>query len=142
MRVVDAHAAENGKSLHKIFIVFGEREVIELVDQLDDADDLTRRVFDRHAQDRPVLEAGAVIDAAVEPRVVLGARYVHCLHNKHYSLSHNAELTGQMRHLLLNSYFSERYSQTLNYKHPDVKICKCTSGGQKTDRIQTGFNPC
>lgn len=71
VRVVDAHAAEDGEGLHEVLVVLRERQVVEFVYKLYDSDYLTGGVLDRHAQDRLVLEAGALVDARVEPGILL-----------------------------------------------------------------------
>lgn len=79
VRVVDTHPAEDGESLHEVLVVLRERQVVELVDELDDADDLPGGVFDSHAQDAFVLEADALVDAWVKPGVVFCAEDVDSL---------------------------------------------------------------
>ena len=62
--VVDAHAAEDGKRLNEVLVVLRERQVLELVDQLEDAQDpvVLAAVLDGHAQDGLVSEPAAGVD--------------------------------------------------------------------------------
>lgn len=75
VRIVDAHAAEDRERLHKVLIVARKVQPIELVHQLNDADNLAERILDRHAQNVPVLEQLAVVDARIEP--MIGVRIVN-----------------------------------------------------------------
>ena len=76
VRVVNSHPAENGERLDEVLVVLAEREVVELVDQLDDPDDLAGRVLDGHAQDVLVPEVDALVDAGVEARILVCVLYV------------------------------------------------------------------
>ena len=44
-----SHTAEYGKSLDKIFIILREQQIIEFVDELYNADNLSGWIFNRHA---------------------------------------------------------------------------------------------
>ena len=71
--VVDAHAAEDGEGLDKVLVVAGELEAVELVDELEDAQDLARfprAVRDRHAQHSGVPERRAPVHGLVEALVL------------------------------------------------------------------------
>lgn len=82
VRVVDAHAAEDGKGLHEVLVVLREGQIVELVDELDDADDLAAGVLDGHAEDGLVLEVGALVDTWVEPGVFVHVGEVGSLQGK------------------------------------------------------------
>lgn len=71
VRIVDAHAAEDRKRLDEILVILGERQIVEFVHQLDHPYDLARGVLDGHAEDAFVLEAGALVDAGIEPCVLI-----------------------------------------------------------------------
>lgn len=76
VRVVYAHTAEDGEGLDEVLVVLGEGQVVELVDELDDADDLARGILDGHAKDGLVLETRAIVDALVEAGVFVRVGYV------------------------------------------------------------------
>lgn len=79
MCVVYAHAAEDGESFHEVLIVFREGQVVELVNKLNDANYLAGGIFNGHAEDGLVLEAGAIVDALVEARIFVCVGDVHSL---------------------------------------------------------------
>lgn len=54
-------------------------QLIELIDQLYNAYDLTQRVLDGHAEYGAMLEAGVLIDAGIEAIVLVGIGHIHCL---------------------------------------------------------------
>jgi hypothetical protein len=86
VRVVNTHSAEDRERLDEVLVVLGERKIVELVYQLDDADYLSRRVLDGHAQYRLVLERRPLVHAGVEPLVFLGDRYVNRLQTHSVSI--------------------------------------------------------
>lgn len=98
VRVVNSHPAEDRERLHKVFVIFGKdlrkdhvdrwtcgsteahtHQTVKLVDQLYHADDLPERVLDRHAEDRFVPEALAVVDARVEAIVLVRVADIYSL---------------------------------------------------------------
>lgn len=79
MRIVNTHAAEDGESLDEVFVIFREWQLVEFIDQLDYSDDIPRRVFDRHAEDRSVLEPGAVVYGGIKTSVFVCYRDVDSL---------------------------------------------------------------
>lgn len=79
MRVVDSHPAEYRECLDKVLVVLRERQIVEFVDQLNDTDYLAGGIFDGHAENRAMLEAGAVVHHRVESQVFISVRYVNGL---------------------------------------------------------------
>lgn len=79
VRVVDPHSAEYRERLDEVLVVLREEQIVELVDQLDDTDYLAGGILDGHTEDRPVLEAGAVVHHRVESRVLVSVRYANGL---------------------------------------------------------------
>lgn len=62
--------------LYEIFIVFGKREITKLINQLNDADNITRRIFYGHTEDGFVLETGAFVHSRIESGVFFGLCYI------------------------------------------------------------------
>lgn len=79
MRIVNTHAAENGESLDEVFVIFREWQLVKLIDQLNHSDDIPRRVFDCHAEDRSVLEPNALVYGGVKTWVFVCYRDVDSL---------------------------------------------------------------
>lgn len=73
---MNTHAAEDGESLDEVFVIFREWQLVEFIDQLNHSDDIPRRIFDRHAEDRSVPEPGALVYGGVKTSVFVCYRYV------------------------------------------------------------------
>lgn len=79
-----AHTTENGERFHKVLIVLSERQVVELVNELNNADYLTGRIFDGHTKNGLVLEAGAIVNTLIETYIFIGIRDVNSLRDSEY----------------------------------------------------------
>ena len=68
----DAHPAKDCESLKKVFIIGGEWKIVELVDQLEHAEDPARGggVLDGHGQHRLVLEGPAPVHTYIKPEKI------------------------------------------------------------------------
>lgn len=79
VRIVNSHSAEYRESLDEVLVVLRERQIVELVDQLNDTDYLAGGILDGHAENRAVLEAGAVVHHRVESQIFVSVRYINSL---------------------------------------------------------------
>ena len=68
--VGDSHSAENCECFNKVFVIRGEWQIVELVNQLKDTDYFSRaaRIFDGHGQDRRMLKLLAAVNRNIEPK--------------------------------------------------------------------------
>jgi len=76
---MDPHPTEYCKRLNEILIVLREGQIIELVDQLDNADYLTGGILNGHTKNRAMPESGAVIHHRIESSIFVSVRYVDSL---------------------------------------------------------------
>lgn len=83
---MNSHPAEDRERLDKIFIVLRERQIVEFIDQLNDADYLTGRILDGHTKNCTVLKASTVVHQRIESRIFVSVRYIHSLKNLLYRL--------------------------------------------------------
>ncbi len=74
LRVLNAHAAEDGEALKDVDVIHVEGLSIEFVHQLRHADDLARGIANGHAEDAPVAEAGLIAGVIVHVGVKTGVR--------------------------------------------------------------------
>lgn len=80
MRIVDSHSAEYRERLDKVLVVLRERQIVELIDQLNNADYLPGRVLDGHTKDRAMPERwNGVVHEWIESRVLVSVRYIDSL---------------------------------------------------------------
>lgn len=79
MCIVNSHAAENSKRLDKVLIILCKSKIVELVDQLNNTNNLTRGILDRHAENSTMSETSAIIYGGIESWIFVGVRYIHGL---------------------------------------------------------------
>lgn len=85
---MNSHSAEDRERLDKIFIILREKQIVEFVDQLNDADYLTGRIFDGHTKNCTMPKAGTVVHQRIESQIFVSVRYIDSLKNLLCRLEH------------------------------------------------------
>lgn len=85
---MEAHAAEYCESFEEILIIFGELEIIELIDELHHPEYFAGRVADGLAENGPVPETGAFVRLLVETLIFVRVRDIDGLHTQEWRIKH------------------------------------------------------
>lgn len=104
---MNSHPAKYRESFDEILIVFREKQIVKFVYQLNNTDYLTGGIFDGHAEDCTMLEAGTIIYQWIKSWVFISVRYVDSL-----KITFTSSRALMFSRVMYNKeiYESERYS--------------------------------